>query len=86
MKIENPSKDFDVVKTYVSLNVKMGWMLNPNEKTVNGIIKGLIRCDGECPCANEGKTIEDRMCPCTSYRKHDKCCCGLYVLRPKPKL
>ena len=51
--------------------------LNPNEKVVNAIIKGINRCDGECPCNNDA---EDKMCPCSNYRLHDKCCCQLYVL------
>lgn len=64
---------------FVKKGVKPGWVLNPNEKVVNGIIKGLNRCDGECPCANDGETLEDRMCPCKGYRENDHCCCTLYV-------
>lgn len=33
-------------------NIKVGWQLNPNEKVVNAIIKGINRCEGECPCTN----------------------------------
>lgn len=61
---------------YVKQNVREGWMLNPNEKVVRGIIKGLNRCGGECPCVNDA---EDKMCPCSNYREKDKCCCSLYV-------
>lgn len=60
----------------VKLNVKEGWQLNPNEKVVNAIIKGINRCDGECPCVNDG---EDKMCPCSNYRLKDYCCCKLYI-------
>ena len=57
-------------------NIKEGWQLNPNEKVVNGIIIGINRCGGDCPCAN---TSEDLKCPCSGYRLNDKCCCNLYV-------
>ncbi len=64
--------DLDFVKAHV----REGFMLNPNEKVVNGIIKGLIRNEGECPCNNDS---EDKMCPCSNYRLHDHCCCHLYL-------
>jgi len=57
-------------------NIKDGWQLNPNEKVVNAIIKGINRCNGECPCANDAI---DKMCPCSNYRLNDKCCCQLYI-------
>lgn len=56
--------------------IKEGFMLNPNEKVVKGILKGLERNNGECPCAN---TSEDKRCPCSNLRLHNKCCCNLYV-------
>lgn len=55
------------------------WMLNPNEKVVKGITKGVERNDGHCPCHNTG---EDTLCPCSNYRLHDHCCCNLYVKKP----
>ena len=61
---------------YVKKNIKEGWVLNPNEKVVNGIIKGLNRCNGECPCHN---TSRDKQCPCSGYREEDKWCCNLYI-------
>lgn len=60
----------------VKQNIREGWMLNPNEKVVNGILKGINRNDGFCPCANQS---EDKKCPCSNYRLYDKCCCSLYV-------
>lgn len=33
---------------------KEGWVLNPNDKVVNGILKMVERNNGECPCHNEG--------------------------------
>lgn len=50
-------------------------MLNPNEKIVNGIIKGINRCNGDCPCNNDS---EEKHCPCSNYRTKGKCC-KLYV-------
>ena len=61
---------------YIKSNIKNGWKLNPNEKVVNAIIKGLNRCDGDCPCNN---TSYDKHCPCSNYRENDKCCCNLYI-------
>lgn len=61
---------------YVKNNLREGWIINPNEKIVNGIIKGLNRCDGHCPCANDS---EDTLCPCSNMRNHNKCCCKLYI-------
>ena len=60
----------------VQQNCKKGWMLNPNERIVKTIFKGINRCDGECPCDNNS---EEKQCPCSNYRYHDYCCCKLYV-------
>ena len=57
-------------------NLKNGWIINPNEKIVNGIIKGINRNNGECPCYNDS---DDKHCPCSNYRLNDKCCCKLYI-------
>ena len=40
---------------------KEGWVLNPNDKVVNGIFKMVERNNGECPCHNNS---EDKHCPC----------------------
>lgn len=61
---------------FVQQNIKNGWKLNPNEKVVNGIIKGLNRCNGQCPCQNDAY---DKTCPCSNYRENNKCCCNLYI-------
>lgn len=59
--------------------IKDGWRLNPNEKVVAAITKRIVICQGECPCSNPGKTVEDRTCPCKEYRENDVCHCQLYV-------
>lgn len=56
--------------------VKEGWKLNPNEKIVKGVTRGIESNNGECPCHNDS---EDKHCPCSNYRLHDHCCCSLYV-------
>lgn len=59
--------------------IKPGFILNPNEKIVNGILKGLKRCDGHCPCHNKYAGTDDDICPCKAYREEDYCCCTLYI-------
>lgn len=57
-------------------NCPKGWHLNPNEKVVNGIIKGINRNNGECPCHNDS---EDKHCPCSNFRLNGICGCTLYL-------
>ena len=61
---------------YVKNNIRPGGQLNPNEKVVNGIIKGINRCNGDCPCNNDAEELH---CPCSNYRLNNKCCCKLYL-------
>ena len=58
---------------------KEGWILNPDDKIVNGILKGLVRNEGHCPCHNKYSGTSDSICPCKAYREDDCCCCGLYL-------
>lgn len=62
---------------------KDGWELNPNDKIVNSILGRIEKNNGECPCVNPGKTLEDRLCPCKEYRENNTCHCGLYVRKEK---
>lgn len=55
---------------------KEGWKINPNDKIVNGVLKGLWRNHWECPCQNDSY---DKKCPCSDYRENDICHCTLYV-------
>ena len=55
---------------------KDGWMLNPSDKIVNGILKMVEKNNGVCPCQND---CEDPHCPCSDYRDNDVCHCTLYV-------
>ena len=68
-----------------------GFKLNPDEKIVNFIIKGLLKNKKEkgelyCPCRRvTGSKEEDKkiICPCvfslTEIREKGKCHCGLFV-------
>lgn len=62
--------------TSINILRKPGFQLNPNDKAVNSLLKMIARNDGICPCS--GNTSEDKHCPCSDYREHDKCICGLY--------
>lgn len=55
---------------------KKGWVLNPNDKIVNSILKRCEINNGECPCCNDAI---DKHCPCSDYKEKDICHCGLYV-------
>lgn len=57
---------------------KEGWVLNPNDNTVNDILRRCEANNGECPCHNTG---EDKKCPCSDYREKDICHCSLYLKR-----
>lgn len=61
---------------------KEGWILNPNDKVVNGIFRGLERCGGHCPCKHPERIGHDQ-CPCASYLEHDICYCNLYIKEQK---
>jgi len=60
---------------------KEGWMLNPNDRIVNAIVRRCGKCGGLCPCAHETEDYEgkDLHCPCTDYTVKDVCVCGLYI-------
>jgi ferredoxin-thioredoxin reductase catalytic subunit len=58
-----------------------GFGVNP--KVLRPISKRLIKTEGICPCAhdewNESTPIEDKCCPCKTFRESGECHCGLYV-------
>jgi ferredoxin-thioredoxin reductase catalytic subunit len=67
--------------TQIIILRKEGWILNPNDKVVNGILRRCAKNDGLCPCVHDSEAYEgkDLHCPCTDYTMHDKCECGLYI-------
>lgn len=61
---------------------KEGWILNPDDKVVNGIFRALERTNGHCPCVHPERIGHDQ-CPCASYLEHDICYCNLYLKEQK---
>ena len=53
------------------------YQLNPDEKVVERINKGLKKTGGYCPCVLE--RTEDTICPCKEFRENNHCCCKLYI-------
>ena len=68
--------DIVTIRNLAKKNCKEGWIVNASSRVIKGIFKGLVRCEGNCPCANESTELQ---CPCSGYREHDHCCCGLYL-------
>ena len=62
--------------TMITILRKEGFMLNPNDRAVNALLKMIERNEGKCPCS--GNTSKDLHCPCSNYRLYDECTCGLY--------
>lgn len=60
---------------------KDGWILNPNDKIVNSILKRCEKNGGICPCVHKTQEYEgkDLHCPCTDYIQKNNCICGLYI-------
>lgn len=76
-----------MAKTKFQILRKEGFILNTSDKIVNGVLKGLDRCGGKCPCYHkeEGDETpdEDLICPCKEYRENDHCRCNLYIKETK---
>lgn len=54
-----------------------GYRINPDRKYVEGIIKGLYRKDGHCPCrVNKDETT---LCPCDEFIETGDCKCKLFI-------
>ena len=57
--------------------------INPDEKYVNIIIKGLEKKDGHCPCR---LNVDDTtLCPCDEFIKDGICKCQLFIPIEKEK-
>lgn len=81
----------EMIKNYLEYASKNGFRLNPNEKVVEGIIKGLLKNEEQkghryCPCRMlSGNPEEDskKICPCAFHKeeitKDGRCHCGLFV-------
>ena len=64
----------------IQLLRKEGWVLNPDDRVVNAILKRCEANNGECPCHNTGV---DKRCPCSDYRENDVCHCNLYLKKDR---
>lgn len=51
--------------------------INPNKKLVEGIIEGLEKKNGHCPC--RVNVDETTLCPCDEFINEGICKCKLYV-------
>jgi ferredoxin-thioredoxin reductase catalytic chain len=89
--MEENKKETDLIKKSKEYADSVGIKLNPNEKIVQGIVKGLLRNkelkgDIYCPCrlvtGNKEKDKEIA-CPCVFHRGEielqGKCHCQLFV-------
>lgn len=88
---DNTEKIAELEKQYADYAKANGFNLNPDKKTVERIIKGLLKNEKKygkkyCPCRRvTGKEEEDskKICPCVWHKdeitKDGKCFCGLYV-------
>ncbi|MCX6722277.1 MAG: ferredoxin:thioredoxin reductase [Candidatus Staskawiczbacteria bacterium] len=89
--MENKEKVEQLKKEYAEYAKKSGFNLNPDEKTVERIIDGLLKNEGKfgakyCPCRRvTGDKAEDakKICPCIWHKDEIKndghCFCRLYV-------
>lgn len=64
---------------------KEGWMLNPDDKIVNNIIRMVGNNGGHCPCKHPERQGHDQ-CPCHEYLANDKCYCKLYIKEEDEKV
>ncbi|OGZ32689.1 MAG: hypothetical protein A2V69_03690 [Candidatus Portnoybacteria bacterium RBG_13_40_8] len=80
-----------IIENYQNYAEKNGFRLNPERKTVERVIKGLLENEKKygkryCPCRRvNGNPEEDKLkiCPCVWHREEIErdghCYCGLFV-------
>jgi len=101
MKKENKQKEKEINKKEIKQLKKeseeyassQGFKLNPDEKIVNGVIKGLLmnkKLKGElyCPCRRVTSNKEEDekiICPCiyhlSEIKEQGRCHCGLFLAK-----
>ncbi len=54
-----------------------GYRLNPDEEHIAGIIAGLAKKEGHCPC--RVKKDDTTLCPCDEFTGQGICKCKLFV-------
>ena len=89
--MEKQNKVEELVKKFEEYAKKNGLRLNPDKKTVERIISGLLANEEKygskyCPCrrvSGEYKEDSKKICPCFWHKeeieKDDHCFCNLYV-------
>jgi len=89
--MENQQKIEDMAKEYGEYAKKNGFQINPDKKSVERVINGLLKNEekfGEkyCPCRRvTGDKLEDskKICPCfwhkDEVKKDGHCLCNLYI-------
>jgi len=89
--MENQEKIEQLAKEYAEYAQKNGFQLNPDKKTHERVISGLLMNEGKygekyCPCRRvTGNKEEDskKICPCFWHKdeiqKDGHCLCNLYV-------
>ncbi len=87
------NEEDELKKKLENYSKRCGIRLNPNEKIVNAIIKGLIKNKKEkgeyyCPCrvpSGDKEKDKEIICPCVFHRGEvelqGKCHCGLFVAK-----
>lgn len=58
------------------IHVIDGFILNPNTKHIDTVLRLISNNGGKCICHNES---EDPYCPCSDYRFNKVCHCKLYL-------
>ena len=90
-KMAQEKKEKELKKKSEEYAKSSGFKLNPDDKIVNFVIKGLLKNKKEkgelyCPCrrvTGDKKKDMQIICPCifhlTEIREQGKCHCGLFV-------
>jgi len=88
---QNKNKVKELIKEYGEYAKNNGFQLNPDKKTVERIINGLLRNEKKygkkyCPCrrvAENEKEDSKKICPCfwhkDEIKKDGHCLCWLYT-------
>ena len=54
-----------------------GYKINPDERYTKGILDGIDKKGGYCPC--QVGIIPEIICPCEHLRYTGHCCCKMFV-------
>lgn len=74
--LEKKGKEADL-KTIIEVFSCEGYKINPDVRYTRGILDGIEKKGGYCPC-QVGK-IPEIMCPCEHFTYMGHCCCKMFV-------